>query len=324
VGGASDVLYLATSVKDGFNASSKYSMNASVTKDAISDLKAGKIDAAIIGRELTVSESESLEMTPIAFDAICILISRDTYEGGIMTITIADNVVKPIAKFSGLENLTIDQLRQHYKNLLYINPKDKPWINYDMGVYDFVPIIEGTDYSAKVNPKTNTINGKWVFKNVRIQGSLSPDGLFDTQYVILQQLGLEDTKLDVKTMDFLENQIDSEELWISSRFLLKTTDGPFSSLAGFSFFLIPASREVTLRAIQHGFNISALKIDGIDPLSSPQVIYDGTYPLSRKIYMVTPKSSSTVAAQEFRKFLLSTTGQKLIENASFLPLSSTQ
>jgi len=87
----------------------------------------------------------------------------------------------------------------------------------------------------------------------------------------------------------------------------------------FAFFLSIASLRITEKAIQHGFAVRALSIDGIDPTSDPKVIYDGSYPLSRKIYLITPQSASPQAAALLH-LLLSPAGQQLIQQADYLPL----
>jgi ABC-type phosphate transport system substrate-binding protein len=76
---------------------------------------------------------------------------------------------------------------------------------------------------------------------------------------------------------------------------------------------------VTVRALQHGFSLRAISIDGVDPLADPKAIYDGTYPLGRKIYLLARQPLSENAGKVI-EYLLSDQGQKGIENASYLSL----
>jgi hypothetical protein len=319
VGGASDVIYLAAKVKDGFSKASGLTVDIEFTQDAVRDLKQGKIDVALVGRELSQSEQESFEINTVAFDAVCILIDQETYQGGVMTVLQGDNISTPVARFKGLHELSLEELRQHYRNILYMNSKDTPWTIPGMGIYNYEPYLDPNGYAPKIDPQTNTVAGTWVFNTVRLQGSLSPVGRFDTQQFLLQKLGLDNVGIDDKSMSMVEPYLDSEELWISSRYSLENLSNNNGSNSGYNLFLIPASREVTLRAIQHGFGVKPLMIDGVNPLSSSKTIYDGSYPLSRKIYALV-KTPVSVNANRFVNYLLTPDGQQLVEKADFLPV----
>ena len=57
------------------------------TNDAIAELKAGKFDAVLLGREPTSDELSGLSKFPIALDAVCIIIDTNSYEGGQRTMS---------------------------------------------------------------------------------------------------------------------------------------------------------------------------------------------------------------------------------------------
>jgi hypothetical protein len=320
VGGASDVLYLATNVKEAFNHSSGLLMDVISSENAIRDLKENKIDVALVGKELEKSELESLEISPVAYDAVCILIATHTYVGGNRQTIVGKNTIRPMNKFVGLKNLTLDDLRQHYRNILNLNPKDNPWRLKGIAYFSFDPIVVDRTVMEQIDPLTNTVDGLWTILLLNLGGEMTPPGLFDTQSVLLKKLDLSDVVFD-KFIPVTGMNIESEELWISSRYVLgKNQDAPDSSWE-FNLYLMPASRNVTIRAIEHGFGVKPLSIDDVDPLSSPDVIYNGTYPLSRKIYLVVKKPAAK-DPEELVKFLLSAEGQKLVEKARFLPLPS--
>ena len=68
--------------------------------------------------------------------------------------------------------------------------------------------------------------------------------------------------------------------------------------------------------------VSVVSVDGINPLTDPQSIYDGTYKFSRKIYLLTRQNSSD-SVSAIVNYLQSASGQKLIADAGYLPLVET-
>jgi hypothetical protein len=161
--------------------------------------------------------------------------------------------------------------------------------------------------------------GDWIWNYVPVGGEFSTPGLTDAQTFLLQRLGFGQANLKDPSIGFIPPNVTSEEEWISSRFEIMPEMEKQISSVPFSFFLLPASRQVTVRALQHGFELRALSIDGVDPLADPKVIYDGSYPLQRKIYVIA-KQPLSINAQKMVDYLLSAQGQKEIEQASYLPL----
>jgi hypothetical protein len=94
---------------------------------------------------------------------------------------------------------------------------------------------------------------------------------------------------------------------------------PISYSTGFDLNLIPFSRNVIVRALEHGFSIMALSINGTEPLSDPQVIYDGTYQLGKRIHILTV-DPPPAPAEALVQYLLSTAGQAKIAEIKLLPL----
>jgi hypothetical protein len=152
--------------------------------------------------------------------------------------------------------------------------------------------------------------------------ALSP-GLFDTEAALLQKLLIPESVLDNPAISFLPAPYNTEELMISQRFEIDDQQAQAESFLPFDFTLEIASRRVTLAALQHHFAIRALSIDGVDPLGDPLNIYDGTYPLARKIHYIFP-DPYTLAAKQFADFLESPQGQTLLVKGNFLPMQPSQ
>jgi ABC-type phosphate transport system substrate-binding protein len=83
-----------------------------------------------------------------------------------------------------------------------------------------------------------------------------------------------------------------------------------------------ASRRVALLALKHA-PVQVISINGIDPVEEPQAIYNGTYPLSRKIHLLTTDNASQ-NINDFVDYMLSPWGQAVIESAGYLPLAQNE
>lgn len=81
-----------------------------------------------------------------------------------------------------------------------------------------------------------------------------------------------------------------------------------------------ASRRVMTIAPQH-IPVDVVSVDGINPLTDTQSIYDGTYKFSRKIHLLV-RDNSSPSVMKLVNYLQSTAGQKLITDVGYLPLKS--
>ena len=94
------------------------------------------------------------------------------------------------------------------------------------------------------------------------------------------------------------------------------------NLSSFVFKLGFASRRVMTIAPRH-VPVSVVSIDGINPMTDTQSIYDGTYKFSRKIHLLI-RDNSPDSVIKLAEFLQSSSGQQLITNAGYLPLVNAQ
>jgi hypothetical protein len=316
--GASDVIQIGRAAQADFQPSSGLELDVRSSKDPLEELRAGKADAILVGRDLTPQELEGTENTVIAYDAVCILISLRTYVGGTQQGTVG-SLIQPISKFSGLKDLSLDDLKQFYADILGIRTGDDFWY-LPQGYLTFQPYtVEDTLQSKEDADSPGHALGMWVWNFTPLGGELTTPGLMDTQAFLLQKLGYAQVDLRKSGLGFTPPNIGSEEEWISSRFDIAPEMDETISSWPFPFFLMPASRQVTERALQHGFSLRALSIDGVDPMGDDRAIYRGDYPLARKISLVVKKPVSA-NAEKFIQYLLSPAGQKAIKQASFLPL----
>jgi len=82
--GAGDLYYLSVAINDQSDQGTGVQpVKMTVSDNSISDLKQGKTDIALLGREPTAAELNGLTDYVIAYDAICIIIDEHTYVGGI-------------------------------------------------------------------------------------------------------------------------------------------------------------------------------------------------------------------------------------------------
>jgi hypothetical protein len=323
ISGAVDTIPLLVKVAPVFTETKGINLVSQVSRAPLDDVKTGKADAAILGRELNEQETRDFQSTLVAEDAVCILISQRTAIGGIQEGYVMGlgnkSLLQSQSKFAGLKELSLEQIKQLYANVLKINDEQHYWTL--TGSYlTFEPYtMEGL-----LAPKENTDNpghvlGMWVWNAIPLNSEITPVGMMDSQNVLFEKLGFSGVELKNPAIGFIPSNVGSEEEWISSRFDINPDLAKENSSEPFLFFLMAVSRQVTLRALQHGFGIQTLLIDGIDPLI-PENITSGKYPLSRKIYLVTRRNEPVPAVDELLVFLLSDEGQQNIKEASFLAL----
>lgn len=323
VSGAADTLPLISKAAPSFSASSGIELIPLSSRTPLNALRTGKADVAILGRELSEDESREFESTPIALDAVCILICSRTANGGIQEGLLGGlggrELIQPQSKFIGLRGLSLEQVRQFYANVLHLNTGEDYWVlpgNY-LTFQSYT--IENTLAPKEDPDNPGHVMGMWVWNAIPLNSELTPPGMVDAQQALFQKLGFADVDLSRPRLGYVSLNIASEEEWISSRYDIAPGLSKENSSYPFNFFLMAASRQVTIRALQHEFKIHALLIDGIDPLD-PETIYSGTYPLDRKIYLATRRSAPNEKVNRLIDFLLSSEGQRIIEEASFLPL----
>jgi hypothetical protein len=327
VTGAYDMIPLANAVQKEFQQSTKITMTIEPSKTGLQALKSGDSDILILGREPKPDEMQNLQDTIVGYDAVCILISTRTYNGGLqkMDNSLSGGLIIQQAKFKGIQNFSIGQLKNWVGNLLQVNYGETHWFLNNPAYFTFQGYYDPITNAPSVkkdNPKE--LSGTWVWNAVDFQGENLPPGKFDTQTILLDKIGFSENLLKNVRLSFVPDLFNTEEELISARFQVQASPQQVAQTSAypFEFYILQASRRVTVRALQHGFFLKALSIEGIDPLSDPAVIYKGTYPLSRKIHIIT-RQPVTPDAQKFIDFLISQQGQALISSAQFLPLPPT-
>lgn len=318
-GGACDALPMLGWVGKGIQQGSGLTPIQVPSTDSLGDLKAGRADVALLGREPAPGELKGLQDQVIAYDAVCILISSRTYTGGLQQGFYNGSVIQPTSKYDGLQQLKLDDLRGFYANLLQKSNPSWQLQGLTAGYYTFQDYTDDFGVPIVDPDQPDHMLGMWVWNAIPLQGEMLPPGKFDTQAALLQKLGFQESDLTKQGISFAPKYFQSEEELISWRYSLDPLEGQAISSLGFDFYLLMASRQVTMLAIQHGFQLRVLSIDGIDPTGDPQAIYQNAYPLSRKIHLVTPASASP-AAQTLARYLLSPAGQQLVARAGYLPL----
>lgn len=264
----------------------------------------------ILGREPLPGELDGLEDTVVAYDAVCILIDYNSWAGGeywtntpyIDTIQPAAEILpvwgwNPVSKMAGINNLTINDL----KGIFNYNVKvaTEKW-TYNQ-FYSWDSLVD-------FNTGQKSFFKQWILTPKQITPSLQlKPGIFDTQTVLYNDLGL--------TQQNVTGTSKSEEASLDT--LYKSSAGiigqeTFSPLISF------ASRMVTQVALTH-VGVAVVTINGINPVTDIDAVYNGTYPLTRKIHLITRKYVSP-SIQAFKDYLLSADGQNVLANAGLLPL----
>jgi len=271
-------------------------VSMTVSADSIEDLKQGKTDIAFLGREPTDDELQGLKDYVIAYDAICIILDDTSFVGGIIY-----QGGLPQYKNTGLQELTMDDLEAIVSG--------NGWL-WDGGYYSVNNTV--TSQSEDVSEVD------WALKPKQINlFCYFPVGKFDTQSVLYQSMGLDENSLLEPRTSFTSPRYDKEEEVLSYEY--NSSYYSFENgLQGFSFKLGFASRRVMTIA-QYHIPVNVLAIDGIDPLASPQSVYDGTYKLSREIHLLIRDDSSSEVIQ-IAQYLESEAGQQALAEAGYLPV----
>ena len=101
-----DLYYLAAIINDASSPDTGVpAVQINLSEDPIYELKQGKTDAVLFGREPTPDELKGLKDYVIAYDAVCIILDQNSYLGG----KYLGNGY-PTVKTSGLRNLTTEDL----------------------------------------------------------------------------------------------------------------------------------------------------------------------------------------------------------------------
>jgi len=287
-----DLYYLSVMINNA-NASGQdiplVKMNPSSTD--ISDLKKGKCDAVIVGKELSAEDLTGLKDYVIGYDAVCMIIDENSYDGGQYGIT---------KKTDGLQGLSLSEV----KELIETGQSAYTGNYYTRDTLDPNSWLATTDLGWTTQPLT-----------LSFYFHLLP-GKYDTQTALCQDLGMDEKELSAPWTTFMSPTLDLEEELLSFEY---KTDGPYAPGSGSFVFKIGfASRRVMTIAPQH-IPVKVLSIDGINPIDNTQAIYDGTYPLSRQIHLLVRQDSSAETIK-LVDYLQSDAGQKLIAQAGYLPL----
>jgi ABC-type phosphate transport system substrate-binding protein len=289
-------------ITPAFTAQTGVPVDVQSSQNAIAELKAGKTDAVILGREPTAQESSGLNDSVIAYDAVCIIIDSNTFQGGQFPLT-----GTPQHKTTPFNNLSLEDLKGIFSYQLVTFGQRWLWQNY----YTYKSPVDLEHPAAVATPT-------WVpdVKAVHCSIFLTP-GKYDSQTLLYQALGLDENAV-AKAWDFsyTDTTLSAEEEILSVEY---QGDSPYSPGSGdFPFKLEYTSRRVIPVAEQH-VSISVISINDIDPMQNTQAIYDGQYPFSRKIHILT-RPNCTLATSKFVNFLLSPDGQKVLTSANYLPI----
>jgi hypothetical protein len=315
--GASDVRPLAEAFQKELSVSTGVSITVLSSIASIADLKAGRADVALLGREPTREELKGLSDTVVAYDAVFITVDTRSYVGGLN----ADMTRKPVdlkTSTGGLKSLRLAEVWGLYGNAL--RGPDNQW-RWTGSFAAFVNKTSAASDTAVEDPNSpgNPL-GSWVDKTAPLRYELTQPGKFDTQRVLYDAIRLDERQLSRDRVPFLPPYYDSEEELVSRSYQLdeeqereKVANRPFP------FSVSALSRRVTLKAIAHGFALRVVAVDGIDPSKAISSVYSGIYPLSRRIHVLTPQPPSP-AADAFARVLLSDPGQAVVEKFGFLPL----
>jgi hypothetical protein len=317
VAAASDLQPLVEAVQEPYSRTAGLVVEYRPSTGSIADLKAGRADVALLGKEPLPGETDGLSDTVVAYDAICILIDMRSYMGG-MNVDEARKPKDIRGRTKGLRGLKMADLQGLFGNPLRSNKDQWLWHGYNL---IFRP---ATKTSAEI-PQEDPIRpgmplGQWAMQAVMLRYEWTLPGKFDTQGALYQKLGLDERSLRKDRVPFLPPYYESEEELISRTYLLDPEQELIENAnRPFPFAIAAMSRRVTLKAMAHGFAVRVVPVDGVDPSDDPAEVYNGAYPLSRKIHVLVRQPPPPGAAG-FVQFLQSAAGQSLIDQAGFLPL----
>jgi len=287
----------------GYQSQSKVELQTKFSSSPIEDVRQGKSDIAILGREPPASELSGLKDITVAYDAVCMIIDTNSYNGGQYSAR-----GTPVRKANGFQNVTTEELKAIMNN--FIAPFGLRWFWGD-GYYTWKPAF---------NPATGsyTDNSVWVPGEIAPYPSLNMiPGKYDTQTWLYQVLGSDEKAVaKARNYKYSSENLNAEEEVLSGEYLNLP---PFIAGSGdFNWKIGFVSRRVIPIAIQH-VPVSVVSINGINPMLDTKAVYDGSYLLSRKIHVITRQNDSP-AVSDFTIYLLSQNGQQALAEAGYLPL----
>jgi hypothetical protein len=291
-------------------------------------LKAGKVDAVLLGREPTLGDLAGLESVVIAYDAVCITIKTSTFNGGVIHSydpSAKNSMGQPLKKYEGLQDISLEDLRGLMGATVGVPNSIWKFHGTKAGVLVFEPYLDENRNQIPDPDTPNYFLGNWVWNDISglaIQTLYQP-GKFDTQTALAQRLVLPEPS--GATNQIMFSHLTSEELYVSQFYNLDPSEEKTdkSLTYDFSFGLNILSRRIVLSALELKFQIRALSINGIDPLNDPNLIYSEIYPLSRKIYVLI-KNPYLHNGKAFSEYLKSPSAQEKIKSLDFLPLKEGQ
>ncbi len=321
IGGAADVTPLMDNAGAVYSATAQIPLRTQASRAPLEALRAGQADAVLMGRELTAAEREGLIDWVIAYDAVCVDMDAQTVLGGMQVNSVKiGGLTVPQMKFGGVKQITLDQLKAEYAWVMKLTPDAPIWPAYSFQAYTVD--LGNPNAAMKPDPKNpGYAAGSWVWEpqTLGARTDMASAGLFDTQSVLLQALGVPEATLANPKIPTTSLNVTSEAEWVTFRFKVLRRTLTSESNDPFQFSLAALSRRITLWALDDNFGIRAVPIDGIDPTGDPGPIYSGAYPLSRKIHLLARAPAST-AVDTLAQWLLSPAGQKLVAEAGYLPL----
>ncbi len=115
----------------------------------------------------------------MGYDAVCLLISARTYNGGLQQKddTASGSLIIPEAKFAGIQNLTLEQLKNIEANLLQVNHDASYWFLNSPAYYTYQGYYDPVTNAPVVDAdQPNLLQGIWVWNPVDFQGENCASG----------------------------------------------------------------------------------------------------------------------------------------------------
>ncbi len=295
-----DMMPLAQSAQSGFSGASGMAVAMGSPSESIAGLQSGRCDAVILGRDPTPQEMQGLKDEVIGYDAVAILIDQNSWKGGEWWV---GNT--PAHRTSGLRALTTADLKALFSFPILQPGQRWKWTPTPPAFYEA--------WVAHYDETGAMVGQGWVAQDESVPPPfVFPQGKYDTQSALYQALGLDEATISAaaETKGFTAVGSDTEEQVLGSQYQIAAT-GDFVFKIGFSSLR-------TAKLAVKNLSVNVVSIDGVDPVAAPQSVYDGTYPLSRKIHLLTGQNCSETDG--LAQFLLSPDGQKVVQDAGYLPL----
>lgn len=289
---------------------------------SIEDLKQGRCNVVFLGRDALPEEMRGLREHVVAYDAACLLIDENSFEGGIRPTE-----GRPSQKAGGLKELSLEELRNILRDSVTGTTQRWLWVG---PIYRWDPVAELTgepSLTPMPQPTARTYTAEeiaasenWALTPRVLNIPVYPPGMYDTQSVVFKALGLDEGALPSSRAGSDESKQASyekgeEEVVLSVRY----RPGPPNSIGGssFEFRISICSFRVAKIAPKH-IPVRVLAVEGVDPVVHPATLYSGSYPLTRKIYVLT-REGAPPEVEALAHHLTSAEGQRLVEKAGHLP-----